>query len=146
MNLWQRGKKALIAVLLTAVLVITTSCSGVAQTDRTGNVSTSSPSIAYQQLERGNSTAGQSFGDWVVQTGKGLISDAYVRDDNKLGAVITSQVRPNDVRSLARSLAQGFSRNFPNRDLTVYMYAPDKKLILTARYNHSNNQVEYEAA
>jgi len=43
----------------------------------------------YAQLERGNSPAGQDFGNWVVQTAKGLVKDAYVRDNNKLGVVIT---------------------------------------------------------
>jgi len=62
----------------------------------------------------------------AVQTAKGLVQDAYVRDNNKLGVVITPQVRPNEVKPLAKSLAQGFHKNFPNQDLTVLMYAPDK--------------------
>jgi len=48
------------------------------------------------------------------------------RDNNKLGVVITPQVRPNEVKPLAKSLTQGFHRNFPNQDLNVLMYAPDK--------------------
>jgi hypothetical protein len=67
-----------------------------------------------------------------------------VRDNNKLGVVISPEVRPNEVKPLAKSLAQGFRRNFPNQDLTVLMYAPDKKLILTAKYDTQTNQVEYK--
>ena len=59
--------------------------------------------------------------------------DAYLRDNNKLGVVITPQVRPTEVKTLAKSLAQGFRRNFTNQDLTVLMYGSDKKLILTAK-------------
>jgi hypothetical protein len=95
-------------------------------------------------LERGNSPAGQDFGNWVVNTAKGLVKDAYVRDNNKLGVVITPQVRPNEARPLAKSLVQGFHKNFPNQDLTVLMYAPDKKLILTARYDVQSKQIEYK--
>jgi hypothetical protein len=136
-------QKVLVALVLAVVLTVTTACGGTAQYSQTG-LPSNSPSAAYQQLERGNTAVGQNFGDWVVQTGRGLISDAYVRDDNKLGAVISPQVRPEEVRPLARSLTQGLQRNFPNRDLTVFMYAPDKELILTARYNHETRQIEYQ--
>lgn len=77
---------------------------------------------------------------------KGLIKDAFVRDNNKLGAVISSQVRPNEVKALAQSLAQGFRKNFPNQDLSVLIYAPDKKLILTARYDAQSKQIDYQSA
>ncbi|MGH2416175.1 MAG: hypothetical protein ACRDEA_21285, partial [Microcystaceae cyanobacterium] len=103
-------------------------------------------SLEYGQLARGDSAAGQEFGDWVVEASKGLIKDAFVRDNNKLGAVISSQVRPNEVKALAQSLAQGFHKNFPNQDLSVLMYAPDKKLILTARYDTQSQQIEYQSA
>jgi len=78
-----------------------------------------------------------------VQASKGLISDAYVRDNNKLGIVITPQVKANEVQSLTKSLVQGFHKNFPNQDLTVLVYAPDKKLILTAQYDTQSKQVKY---
>jgi hypothetical protein len=103
-------------------------------------------SIGYGQLSRGNSDVGQDFGNWAVEASKGLIKDAFVRDDNKLGAVISSQVRPNEVKDLAQSLTQGFRKNFPERDLTVLMYAPDKQLILTAKYDTQSKQIEYKAA
>lgn len=73
------------------------------------------------------------------------MKDAYVRDGNQVGVVITPKVRPYDVRSLARSVTQSFRSNFPDRDLTVRIYAPDKALILTAQYNNATQQVEYEA-
>ncbi|GAB4385671.1 MAG: hypothetical protein Kow00121_50870 [Elainellaceae cyanobacterium] len=101
---------------------------------------------SYSQIERGNTSAGQNFGDWVVQTASGLIKDAYVRGNNQLGVVITPEVRPTEVRSLAKSLVQGFHKNFPDRDLDVLMYAPDKKLIMTAKYNNSTRAIEYQAA
>ncbi|MDX2215218.1 MAG: hypothetical protein SFY66_18285 [Oculatellaceae cyanobacterium bins.114] len=142
MNL-QHVKKVLVALVLAVVLTVTTACGGTAQSTQP-KVSSGNASTAYQQLERGNTTVGQSFGDWVVKSAGGLVSDAYVRDDNKLGVVISPQVRPNEVRPLARSLTQGLQRNFPNRDLTVLVYAPDKKLILTAQYDHNAQQIEYQ--
>lgn len=132
-----------IALCLVLVIVTTSACSGTVQA-KVPPVSSSTS--AYTQLERGNTSVGQNFGNWVVQTAGGLVQDAYVRDNNKLGVVISPQVRPNEVRSLARSLTQGFQKNFPNRDLSVLMYAPDKKLILTAKYNPSTRQIEYKAA
>ena len=72
-------------------------------------------------MERGNSVAGQQFGDWVVSTSQGLITDSYVRDNNKLGVVISSQVKPTEVKTLAKALTMGFHKNFPNQDLTVLM-------------------------
>lgn len=145
MSLLQRGRRLLTVLVLTGLLVITTACGGVSQVDRTSSSpALPSSSLAYQQLERGNTSSGQSFGDWVLSTARGLVSDAFVRDDNKLGAVITPQVRPSEVRSLARSLMQGFHQSFPDRDLAVLMYAPDRKLILTARYNQATNQIEYQ--
>jgi len=100
----------------------------------------------YAQLERGNTTSGQTFGDWVISTSHGLVQDAYVRDNDKLGVVISPQVRPTEVKDLARSLVQGFQRNFPNRNLDVLVYAPDKQLIMTAKYNNTTRQIEYQAA
>jgi hypothetical protein len=144
MGLLQQSRKIVTAVVLILVLTITTACGGnVAQVDRTTNPPAIGRDVAYAQLERGNTAAGQTFGSWVVQTSRGLVTDAYVRDNNKLGVVISPQVRPNEVRTLTRSLVEGFRKNFPNQDLTVLVYAPDKQLILTARYDVQSNQVQY---
>lgn len=147
MNISHRIRQSLTALGLVLVLVFTTACSGVAaQSPQANYPSSIDRSVEYGQLARGNSASGQKFGDWVVETSKGLVKDAFVRDNNKLGAVISSQVRPNEVKALAQSLAQGFRKSFPNQDLTVLMYAPDKKLILTARYDTQSKQIEYQSA
>jgi hypothetical protein len=143
-SLIQQLRKIFTALVLVLVLTTTAACSGAVQARQPTNLPAIGSSGTYAQLERGNSAAGQDFGNWVVQTGKGLIKDAYVRDNNKLGVVITPQVRPNEVQPLAKSLAQGFRRNFPVQDLTVLMYAPDKKLILTAKYDTQSNKIKYE--
>ncbi|HBB31344.1 MAG TPA: hypothetical protein DDZ80_32725 [Cyanobacteria bacterium UBA8803] len=144
MSFLKRSQKLLTALAFTLVLVLTTSCAAPNQTSQSNVPTASNSGASYAQLERGNTGAGQEFGGWVVQTARGLVSDAYVRDNNKLGVVITPQVRPNEVQPLAKSLVQGFRQNFPNRDLTVLMYAPDKQLILTARYDTQSNQVTYQ--
>ena len=147
MNLSNRVRQSLTALVLVLVLTFTTACSGVATKSPQANYPTSiDRSIDYGQIARGDSASAQEFGNWVVETSKGLIKDAFVRDNNKLGAVISSQVRPNEVKALAQSLAQGFRKNFPNQDLTVLMYAPNKELILTARYDAQSKQIEYQAA
>lgn len=128
-----------VALCLGLVLMTTGACSSAPQA--------SQPSLApsaYSQLERGDTASGNSYGQWVVQTAKGLISDAYVRDNNKLGVVISPQVKPQEVKPLARSLMQGFHKNFPERDLNVLVYAPDKELILTANYSDASQQIEYQ--
>lgn len=142
MNLFRSIRTAVIALCLVCVLVTTSACSGTA----TQANQPSSYTTAYTQLERGNTSSGQTFGDWVMQTAHGLVKDAYVRDNDKLGVVISSQVRPTEVKELARSLVQGFQKNFPHRNLSVLVYAPDKKLIMTAKYNDTTRQIEYEAA
>ncbi|HEY9846887.1 MAG TPA: hypothetical protein V6D03_11905 [Candidatus Caenarcaniphilales bacterium] len=142
MSLLHRSRKALTALMLVLVLSITAACTNVA--DRPTDTSIANTGPGYEQLERGNTGTGQDFGNWVVQTGRGLIKDAYVRDNDKLGVVITPQVKPNEVRTLAKSLVQGFRRNFPNHDLSVLMYAPDKQLILTAQYNNQSKQIQYQ--
>ncbi|MEM8810504.1 MAG: hypothetical protein AAGF01_31215 [Cyanobacteria bacterium P01_G01_bin.38] len=124
--------------MLTVTLLTASACGSTVQVDQP----TALP--AYQQLERGDTTAGQTYGDWVVTTAKGLISDAYVRDNEKLGVVISPDVRPDEVRTLTKSLLQGFRNKFTDRDLTVLVYAPDKELILTARYDDASNQVVYQ--
>ena len=143
MILIQQLRRILTALALVLVLTTTAACSSAVQAKQP-TIPTASRSTDYGQLARGNSTTGQDFGNWVVQTAKGLVKDAYVRDNNKLGVVITPEVRPNEVQSLAKSLTQGFHQNFPNQDLTVLMYAPDKKLILTARYDVQSKQIEYK--
>lgn len=145
----QQFRKLAITFSLIFVLVIASACSATSPLDRV-SARPDTPAIgagqtSIKQLERGNTPAGQNFGDWVVQTGQGLIKDAYVRGDDKLGVVISPQVRPNEVKSLARSLVQGFQHQVPNRDLSVFMYAPDKKLILTAKYNNATNQIDYQS-
>ncbi len=135
-------RRILTALVLVLVLTTTVACNGAVQAKSPTLPASSSSN--YGQLERGNSAGGQDFGNWVVSKSKGLVKDAYVRDNNKLGVVVTPQVSPTEVKPLAKSLAQGFHKNFPNQDLTVLMYAPDKKLILTAKYDVQSNQVEYK--
>ncbi|PSB02495.1 hypothetical protein [Merismopedia glauca] len=139
MKLFQYLRTTLIALSLVLVLTVSTACSSTQQA-----TAPSTPVLGYTQLERGNSSAGQDFGEWVIKASQGLVQDAYVRDNDKLGVIISSQVRPNEVRNLAKSLAQGFQKNFPNRDLNVLVYAPDKKLILTAKYDNSRQEIKYQ--
>ncbi|MGL5943611.1 MAG: hypothetical protein ACRC2S_25245 [Waterburya sp.] len=129
-------------MLLVVMLVSTTACAS--STTATVPNATINRNQAYSQLERGNSVVGQKFGDWVVSTSQGLVKDAYVRDNNKLGVVISEQVKPTEVKTLAKSLAMGFHNNFPNQDLTILMYAPDKQRILTAKYDERSNQIAYQ--
>jgi hypothetical protein len=141
----QQFRKIVTALVLILVLTTTVACSGTVQAKQpTSNLPVISRGSEYAQLELGNTASGQDFGNWVVQTASGLVQDAYVRDNNKLGVVITPKVRTSEVKSLTKSLVQGFHRNFPNQDLTVLVYAPDKKLILTAQYDTQSNKVEYE--
>lgn len=142
MNPIQHVRKILIALSLVLVLVTTSACAGATQSQAPSQGYNSS--ISSRQVERGDTRSGQELGSWVVQTSRGLVKDAYVRGDDKLGVVVSEQVRPNEVRPLAKSLVQGFHQNAPNRDLTVLMYAPDKKLILTARYDNGTKQIQYE--
>lgn len=141
MSLLRSIRATLIALCLALVLVTTTACSGAVQAKQPTSIA---PTSAYTQLERGNTSTGQNFGNWVVRTANGMVQDAYVRDNDKLGVVISPRVRPTEVRTLARSLTQGFQKNFPNHDLTVLMYAPDKKLILTAKYDNATRRIEYQ--
>ena len=145
MSLLQQGRKILTALVLILVLITTAACSNTVQARQPSSLpGISRNSDYYATLERGNTPTGQDFGNWVTRTAKGLVQDAYVRDNNKLGVVITPQVRPNEVKPLAKSLVQGFHRNFPNQDITVLMYAPDKKLILSANYDTQSKQIEYK--
>ena len=149
MNPLSRIRQSLMALVLVCILALSTACGGIstqAPPAPQSSNSTFNRSTEYAQLARGNSATGQAFGDWVVEASKGLIQDAFVRDNNQLGVVISNQVRPDEVKAMAQSLAQGFRKNFPNQDLSVLVYAPDKKLILTARYDAQSKQVEYEAA
>jgi hypothetical protein len=145
MNLFHQGRKAFVALSIAFMLLVTTACgANVAQVPQVNP-----PALVqarYGQLERGNSAVGQNFGDWVVEASKGLVKDAYVRDNNKLGVVISPKVRPGEVKDLAKSLAQGFRKNFPNQDLSVLMYAPDKQLLLTALYDAQSKQIEFKQA
>lgn len=136
--------RRIFVVLSLVIVLVTTSACGAVQARESVSQTGNQPTIAYRQLERGDTRAGQSFGDWVVKTGQGLVQDAYVRGNDKLGVVISPQVRPNEVKSLAKSLVQGFHKNAPNRNLTVLMYAPDKNLILTARYDDTTKQIQYQ--
>lgn len=129
-----------IALCLGLVLMTTSACGSATQTSSPRLA----PTSAYSQLERGDTASGQQYGQWVMQTARGLINDAYVRDNDKLGVVISPEVAPREVKSLARSLVQGFHNSFPNRDLSVLVYAPDKELILTANYNDTTHQIEYQ--
>lgn len=140
MTLLQQIRRLTLPFFLVLVLLITPACSSSAPTTQALQLSS-----RYTQIEQGNTPAGQDFGAWVTQAGKGLIKDAYVRDNDKLGVVISSSVRPDEVRDLTKSLVQGFHKNFPNKDLTVLMYAPDKELILTAQYTNQSQQVKYQS-
>jgi len=146
-NLFQQSRKIIVGLFLVLMLVVTTACGSSVSAQKPTNVPVAIGDSQgyYTQLERGNTAVGQDFGQWVTKTASGLVQDAYVRDNNKLGVVITPQVRPTEVKDLAKSLAQGFHRNFPKQDVSVLVYAPDKKLILTAKYNQQSNQIEYKS-
>jgi hypothetical protein len=143
-NFFKKSRQFLTMLIVVLFLTTATACTSAPPSNNTTQLPPAGNSQLYGQLERGNTPAGQQFGDWVVQTSRGLIRDAYVRDSNKLGVVITPRVEPNEVRPLARSLVQGFHNNFPNRDVAVLVYAPDKQLILTAQYNQQSNQITYQ--
>ncbi|MBF2067202.1 MAG: hypothetical protein IGS39_22720 [Calothrix sp. C42_A2020_038] len=145
MKIIQNLRRILVAFSLVLILTTTSACSAVQAKQPTSQLPGTTYSGDYALLERGNTAQGQDFGSWVVATAKGIIQDAYVRDNNKLGVVISPQVRPTEVRPLAKSLVQGFHKNFPNQDLTVLVYAPDKQLILTAQYDTQSNQIEYKS-
>jgi hypothetical protein len=144
MNLFARFRKTLISLCLVFVLMTTAACGATATNAKTPDRPGINSTNTYSQVERGNTASGQDFGQWVVQTSKGLVQDAYVRGNDMLGVVISPQVRPMEVRQLSKSLMQGFEKNFPNRNLKVLMYAPDKKLILTALYDRNTRQIEYQ--
>ena len=136
-------RQLIATTLLVLIVATTTACSS--SSTATLPDATLDRSSAYTQLERGDSVAGQQFGDWVVSTSNGLISDSYVRDNNKLGVVISDKVKPTEVKTLAKALTMGFHNNFPNQDLTILVYAPDKERILTAKYDVQSNNIEYQA-
>lgn len=149
MTSFQNLRKLISAIALIFVLTLTTACGGInsqSKSQATNPIAFNQPSQVdqYGQLAKGNTTPGQEFGDWVIKTSNGLVKDAYVRDNNKLGVVISSKVAPTDLKTLAKSLTQGFRISFPDQDLTVLMYSPNKKLILTARYDIQAKQIEYE--
>lgn len=139
----KRIRRFIATTLLLLMVITTTACSS------SSTATLPNPTLdrteAYTQLERGNSVAGQQFGDWIISTSQGMIDDAYVRDNNKLGVVISSQVKPTEVKTLAKALTMGFHKNFPSQDLTILVYAPDKERILTAKYDVQSNQINYEA-
>ena len=147
MNILRSWRQVSAVLALVLMLTFTSACSTVAPPNTQVNLPLSTTSSAkHGQLARGNSTKEQDFGNWVVEASKGLVKDAFVRDNNKLGVVISPLVRPNELKDLAKSLTQGFRKNFPNQDLTVMMYAPDKKLILTTLYDAQSKQVEFQQA
>ena len=137
-------RRILTATLLALMVIVTTTACSSDSTATLPNPTLDSRSNAYTQLERGNSVAGQKFGDWVVSTSQGLVKDSFVRDNNKLGVVISDKVKPTEVKTLAKALAMGFHQNFPDQDLTILMYAPDKERILTAKYDVQSNNIEYQ--
>lgn len=141
MTILKAIRQGVIALCLGVMLLTTTAC-GSAPTTSAG--SRLAPTAAYSQLERGDTASGESYGRWVMQTARGLVSDAFVRDNDKLGVVISPEVKPQEVKSLAQSLLQGFHKKFPNRDLSVLVYAPDKALILTANYDDTSRQIKYQ--
>ncbi len=137
-------RRILTATLLALMITVTATACSSSSTATLPNPTLDSRSTAYTQLERGDSVAGQKFGDWVVSTSQGLVKDSFVRDNNKLGVVISDKVKPTEVKTLAKALAMGFHQNFPDQDLTILMYAPDKERILTAKYDVQSNNIEYQ--
>ncbi|MGB3202091.1 MAG: hypothetical protein WBA99_14400 [Nodosilinea sp.] len=139
MTILKSIRLGVVALCLGVVLFATSACGTAPQAS-----TTLAPTAAYSQLERGDTASGENYGRWVMQTAQGLLSDAYVRDNDKLGVVISPEIAPREVKPLAQSLVQGFHKKFPDRDLSVLVYAPDKELILTANYDDTTRQVHYQ--
>lgn len=141
MTILKAIRQGMIALCLGVMLLTTSACGSAPSTSTAPGLA---PTAAYAQLERGDTASGESYGRWVMQTAQGLVSDAFVRDNDKLGVVISPEVKPQEVKTLAQSLLQGFHKKFPNRDLSVLVYAPDKALILTANYDETTRQIRYQ--
>ncbi|TVQ08424.1 MAG: hypothetical protein EA368_11900 [Leptolyngbya sp. DLM2.Bin27] len=141
MTMLKSIRLGVIALCLGVILFTTSACGSATQTSTAPRLE---PTSAYSQLERGDTASGENYGRWVMQTARGLVTDAFVRDNNKLGVVISPEIKPQEVKTLAQSLVQGFHQKFPNRDLSVLVYAPDKELILTANYDDTTRQVVYQ--
>ena len=104
MNVFQYSRKFFVALSLVLMLMTTTACgTSTMQKPQASLPAAVSQNARYGSLERGNSAAGQDFGNWVVEASKGLVKDAFVRDNNKLGVVVSPQVRPDEVKDLAKS-------------------------------------------
>jgi len=82
----------LTAFVLILVLTTTAACSGTVQAKQPTNLPVISRTGDYALLAREIALLDKILAI-AVQTAKGLVQDAYVRD-NKLGVVITPQVRP----------------------------------------------------
>ncbi|HEY9295883.1 MAG TPA: hypothetical protein VIQ31_05830, partial [Phormidium sp.] len=78
MQFLQQSRKILTALTLALILTITTACSGGSPTTQSPQLPSASKT-SYNQIERGSTTSGQEFGNWVVRQSKGLVQDAYVR-------------------------------------------------------------------
>lgn len=145
MNPFQQLRRIFVAFMAVFLLTTSVACSTATPEARTTTPDASLTRVSqYDNLSRGDTAQGDAYADWVLQASHGLVKDAYVRDNDKLGVVISRDVRPDEVKPLARSLAQGFRRSAPNRDLTVLVYAPDKQLVLTARYDNKTQQLNYQ--
>jgi hypothetical protein len=78
-SLLQQSRKMIAGLLLVLMLAVTTACSPSisAQKPTDVPVAIGGSQGYYAQLERGNTVAGQDFGQWVTKTAKGLVQDAY---------------------------------------------------------------------
>jgi hypothetical protein len=81
MNLFQQFRKILVVLSLVLVVFTTSACAGNSQA---ASPVTDQPRLSGtpSEIERGTTASQQQYGDWLVQTGKGLIKDAYVRNNH----------------------------------------------------------------
>ncbi|MDJ0574030.1 MAG: hypothetical protein QNJ65_02535 [Xenococcaceae cyanobacterium MO_234.B1] len=76
--------------------------------------------------------------------GFSTLEDAIASPFNLVNDALGISLR-YEVKTLAKALTMGFHKNFPNQDLTILIYAPDKERILTAKYDVQSNSIEYQA-
>jgi len=96
----------------------------------------------------GDTEAGAAFARWVIEQDprQQYITDAVVRNEQTLGVKVKPTTTKGDVQRLLVALAEGMSKTFPGKQLTVVAFYQSGDKLAEARYDPNTRQVNVQFA
>jgi hypothetical protein len=149
----QQSRWALSALALMIVLATACSSGGADAYSGASRGNDYSEALAPQQYggshvggtATGDTEAGAAFARWVLEQDpqREYITDAVVRNEQNLGVKVQPNITKGDLRQLLEALAQGMTRTFPSKPITVTAFYQSGDKLAEAHADPRTGEIQF---